>query len=191
VLAAGAHHTATFKPGFGFTMPAAGWENLSDEGGAFGLLPIDSPGDTIVFFRDPTATTPEGDLILSVDSTVDAIAAWLPTNAALTVGSATKASVGGLKGVRMDIAAAPSATPSVNCPVETCVAFFKAIDPAPVKTWQWDWGAVTSERQRLYLLTTADGGVIAIFVDSLDGTTFDTMTAAADTILATVKFDKP
>jgi hypothetical protein len=72
----------------------------------------------------------------------------------------------------------------------TCVTIFKGVDPGAVKTWQWDWGTATSEAQRLYLLTTADG-VVAIFVDSLDGTTFPALTATADSILATVKFDKP
>jgi hypothetical protein len=33
-------------------------------------------------------------------------------------------------------------------------------------------------------------GVVLIFVDSLDGTTFDALTRRADAILATVKFDR-
>jgi len=32
--------------------------------------------------------------------------------------------------------------------------------------------------------------VVVIIVDSIDGTTFDTMIKAANTILATVKFDQ-
>jgi hypothetical protein len=66
----------------------------------------------------------------------------------------------------------------------------RGTDPSPQKTWDWDWGAATSERMQLYLL---DGptDVTAIVVDSLDGTTFDTLAAKADKILASVKFDKP
>jgi hypothetical protein len=41
----------------------------------------------------------------------------------------------------------------------------------------------------MYVLT-ATAGVVLIFVDSLDGTTFDALAKRADTILATVKFDK-
>ncbi len=43
--------------------------------------------------------------------------------------------------------------------------------------------------QRLYVLDGKDGPVL-IIVDSLDGTTFDSLTAAADAILASVKFDQ-
>jgi hypothetical protein len=65
---------------------------------------------------------------------------------------------------------------------------FRGRDAAP--TWEWDWGFGGPERQRLYLLSAKDG-VVAIFVDSLDGTTFDALTRAADGILATVRFDGP
>jgi len=191
LLGPGSYHTRIFKPGFGFKVAAAGWENLADEGGVFGLLPISSPGDAILFFRQPKATSPDGTPVFSVDISVDAIAKWLAANPALSVGTQATVTIGGLKGVRMDVAIAPDAGPSLNCPVRTCVSIFKGVDPGAVKIWQWDWSAATSERQRLYLLTAAGAGVIAIFVDSLDGTTFDALTASADTILATVRFDKP
>jgi hypothetical protein len=190
LLAAGTHHTVSFKPGFSFTMPTDGWENLADAGGDLGLLPIASPGDAIYFFREPKATDPAGNPIFSVDISVDAITTWLKTNAALTVGPMSPISIGGLKGVRMEIAAAPTTVPTTGCEVQTCVDIFKGTDPAAVKAWQWDWGTATSERQRLDLLTTRDGGVIAIFVDSLDGTTYDALGKTADTILGSVSFDK-
>jgi len=44
-------------------------------------------------------------------------------------------------------------------------------------------------KQRLYALDGKDGAVL-VFVDALDGTTFDRLTTAANTILASVKFDK-
>jgi hypothetical protein len=46
-------------------------------------------------------------------------------------------------------------------------------------------------RQRLYLLEAQDGAGVTTFVDSLDGSAFDEMRAAADEILPTVEFDKP
>lgn len=193
LLAAGVHHTQVFKPGFAFTMAASGWENLSQTGGVFSLLPIDSPGDGIWFFRQPKATAPDGTPVFSVDISVDAIKAWLATNKALSVGPVTQASVGGLKGVWMDLAIPATASPggSAGCSsVQVCVSIFKGVDPSAIKTWTWDWGTASPERQRLYLLTATDG-VIAIFVDSFDPTTFDALNKAADTILATVRFDKP
>jgi hypothetical protein len=172
-------------------MRSTGWENLSDEGGAFGLVPIDRPGDAIMFFREPKATTPDGNPVFSVDITVDAIKRWLATDTAITVGPMTDVTVGGLSGVKTEIAVAAGVDSHPgDCPVKTCVSIFKGVDPAAVKTWQWDWGTASSEAQRLYLLATTDG-VVAIFVDSLDGTTFPALSATADKILATIKFDKP
>ncbi|MEO8570964.1 MAG: hypothetical protein ABI553_04620 [Chloroflexota bacterium] len=85
LLGAGPHHTQVFKAGFAFTMAAAGWENPGQAGGAFGLLPIDSPGDMILFVRQPKATSPDGTAVFAVDISVDAIKAWLVTNKALTL----------------------------------------------------------------------------------------------------------
>jgi hypothetical protein len=86
----------------------------------------------------------------------------------------------------MDFALAPGAVGSpAACPAQACLDLFIGRS----NTWEWDWGTASSERQRMYVLETK-GGVVLIFVDSLDGTTFDSLTAAADTILATVKFDQ-
>ena len=170
-------------------MATTGWENLSDEGGIFELLSLDHSGDGISFFRQPRPTMPDGTLVAGIDSKVEAISAWMASNAALTVSPATQVPVGGLNGQRMDFAIAPGTEshPS-DCPVQVCVLAFIGRDPSSKPTWQWDWGSAGPERQRLFLLAATDG-VVAIFVDSLDGTTFDALTRAADEILATVKFD--
>ncbi len=90
----------------------------------------------------------------------------------------------------MDITTAPGAdSHTSDCPVQTCVAFFNGKDPSSKPTWARDWGSVSSERQRLYLLTASDG-IVAIVVESVDGTTFDAITKTADTILGSVVFDK-
>jgi len=69
--------------------------------------------------------------------------------------------------------------------VVTCVILFIGRS----NTWEWDWGTASSDRERMYVLT-AKSDVVLVFVDSFDGTTFDALTKRADTILATVKFDK-
>ena len=46
-----------------------------------------------------------------------------------------------------------------------------------------------SEKQRMDVLATKDG-VVLVIVDSLDGTTYDSLVKKADTILSTVTFDK-
>jgi len=186
LIAAGSHHTQLFVPGFSFTMAAAGWENLAMSPGNVSLLPLDAPGDELAFFAQPRLTKPDGTLDFSAKITADGIAGWFATNTDLTVGPATDVTIGGLHGKQLDFSVAPTSTAhQADCPVQTCVFVMSAQAP----TWEWDWGVISSERERMVVLDSKDG-VVVIFVDSIDGTTFDTMTKAADTILATVKFDK-
>jgi hypothetical protein len=188
LLPAGSYHTQHFSPGFGFTITSGRWENLSDEGGIFPILSIDRPDDAILFFRQPWPTRPDGVRAAGVATNVTELTAWLTANPSLDTSEPKPVTVGGLTGTQIDLALAPgteNADPS--CPVQVCATVFIG----RATTWEWDWGFAGPERQRLYLLEASDGGVVAIFVDSLDGTTFDEMTAAADEILPTIEFDKP
>jgi len=191
LLSPGKYHTQVLVPGFSFAIAEAGWENIGQAGGNFALLSTTEPGDGILVFWRPQPTNSDGSLVSGVKSTVADLGRWLEQNKDLTVSNAANVAVGGLKGKRWEVAAAPTATArTFDCPTTACVTFMRGTDPSPQKTWDWDWGAATSERMQLYLL---DGptDVTAIVVDSLDGTTFDTLAAKADKILASVKFDKP
>jgi hypothetical protein len=183
----GVHHTQLFVPGFSFTMPEAGWENLGMSPGNVSLLPLDAPGDEIAFFAQPKLTKTDGTLDLSAPLTVDGITGWFAAHPDLTVGPATDVTVGGLHGKRMTVEAASTSTAHYppDCPVKTCVNLMQGRAP----TWAWDWGSASSEKQRMDVLAVKDG-VVLIFVDSLDGTTYDDLIKSADTVLATVKFDK-
>ena len=186
LIAAGSHHSQLFVPGFSFTMAAAGWENLAMSPGDVALLPLDAPGDEIAFFAHPRLTKPDGTLDLSAKTTADGIAGWFATNADLTVGPVTDVTIGGLHGKQLDLSVAPTSTAhQADCPVQTCVLLMSA----QAATWAWDWSTISSERQRLDVLDSKDG-VAVIFVDSLDGTTYDALIKRADAILATVKFDQ-
>jgi hypothetical protein len=184
-----AYTTREFTPHFTFSVPEPGWENISDEGGILQLWPIASPGDAIAFFRDPRATDADRAYAQGVGTSVDALATWLASNPLVVVTPAKRVTVGGLTGLTMDIRVATGTglEGAADCPVQLCVGLFKGVDPSKFQAWKWDWGSAGRETQRLYLLTSA-AGVVAIFVDSYDGTTFDSMTKAAGTILATVKF---
>jgi hypothetical protein len=188
LLAAGTtYHTEAFEPTITVTPPADGWENLSDEGAVFMLLSIDAPGDAIAFFRGAKAVKPDG-TTASADDTVEGLSSWLASNDLLDVTTATPVTVGGLQGVAMDIKiAADAVNHPADCPVQTCIPIFKGEDSSAKPPWHWDWGSVDGETQRLYLLNAADG-VVAIFVDSYDGLTFDALTTAADGILAGLRF---
>jgi len=191
LLKPGKHHTEVFIPGFSFAISGPGWENIGQAGGNFALLSTTDPGDAILFFYRPRPTSADGTLVSGVKSTAADIGRWLEQNKDLSVSKAADVAIGGLKGKRWEVETAPTATARTSdCPTTTCVTFIRGTDPSPQKTWDWDWGAATSERMQLYLL---DGPkeMTAIVVDSLDGTTFDALTAQADKILASVKFDRP
>jgi hypothetical protein len=188
VLTAGStYETQGFQPKITLTMPVDGWENLADELAVFQLLPISAPGDAIAFFRGAEGVEADG-TTASVDQTVTGLSDWVASNDLLAVTAATPITVGGLSGVTMDITIAPGAVshPS-DCPVQTCVHIFKGEDMTARPVWHWDWGSADGEIQRLYLLTASDG-VVAIFVDSFDGTTFEALTTGADKILAALTF---
>ena len=182
------YQSKVFKPRFSFKVPSNDWENLSETGGTIQLLPIDAPGDAIWFFTDPGATAPDGKPAAGVGDTVSDLSKWLASNPLLHVTPPKAVTVGGLKGVTMDITIAAGAVSHYgDCPVQTCVAIFKGVDPSKFPTWSWDWGLAGLEAQRLYLLSSPDG-VVAVFVNSLDGKTFDAMTTAASQIIGTLKF---
>jgi hypothetical protein len=186
LLAPGTYKADLFEPGFAFAIADGRWENLSMTPGHIGLDSIDTPGDGIQFFAHPRVVKPDGSLDLSVKMTAAGISDWLAANQDLTVGPVTDVTLGGLTGRRMDVAIAPNAVvPTGDCPVQRCLGLFDAQG----STWAWDWGVADSELQRLYVLDSKSGPVL-IFVDSLDGTTFEAITKAADSILATVKFEK-
>jgi hypothetical protein len=107
----------------------------------------------------------------------------------LMASTPTPVTVGGLQGVRLDLELAPRAeSRPEGCPVQTCVSVFRGKDPAPLPSWTWDWAIASGEQARVYLLTSSDG-VLAIIVDSLDGTTMPSLSHDADDILASVHFE--
>jgi hypothetical protein len=175
--------TKIFKPAITFSIPVAGWINQFDGVGDFGLIELDPAGDGVLFFRDPRATD------ASVGPGIDAIAAWLATDKNLAVTAATTVKLGGLSGVAMDVRTAAGATTDPGCRVQVCVGFLRGDDPLAndLYPWHWDWGTAGPEAQRLYLLKTADG-TMAIVVDSVDGTTFESLIATWEKIAPTVKF---
>ncbi|MFL5643490.1 MAG: hypothetical protein ACJ77C_11380 [Chloroflexota bacterium] len=182
----GSHHTDVFAPGFSFTMPEAGWENLEMSPGSANLLPLDAPGDVIAFFTKGKLTKPDGTLDFSVPLTVDGITGWFVAHPDLSVEAPTDVTVGGLHGKRIAFTVSPTSKSHFprDCPVVTCVILWDAQGA----TWGWDWGIGSSEKQRMDVLATKDG-VVLVMVDSLDGTTYDSLTRQADTILSSVKFD--
>jgi hypothetical protein len=185
VLTAGqVYTTKIFEPPITFTVPASEWVNISDRGGSFQLLSTTSLGDAIYFFRDPRAADAD------VGTAVPDLAAWLAANPNFDVTPARSVTVGGLDGVVLDVRLASGAVnDDPGCPVQVCVRILRGDDPdaSDPYPWHWDWGLAGPETDRLYLLTAPEG-VLAVFVDSIDGETFDLMTTTFDQIAPTLSF---
>jgi hypothetical protein len=176
--------TKVFTPATSFTMPNADFVNPFDTGGYFGLLSTRDIGDEIRFFRDARSFDK------SAGDSVTDLALWIEAYDKLDVTPFQPVKIGGLSGVWMDIRIAADATnQDPGCPVQVCVPTLRGDDPVqndPYQ-WHWDWGSAGLETQRLYLLDARDT-IIAIFVDSRDGLTFDALTQVFDTIKATIAF---
>lgn len=188
LLKPGPHRTAVFSPPFSFTLTASGWQNREDSDGVFPIESLAAPGDAILFFRFPTAVSPSGGAVPQVGGRVSDLTAWLRTLRQLEASPPVAVTIGGLKGQQLDLAIAKAAESHPDgCPVRACVNLFAGLDPRPKPVWKWDLSLAGPERERLILLTARDG-VVLIVIDSLDGTTFDSLVEAAKPILASVRF---
>ena len=186
LLDPGSYHSQAFTPGFAFSTTKAGWQNREEVAWVLPLLPIDHPGDSLVFFRDPRVSADDGTVLPSVTADLPSIVAWFKANPSLRVTAPVGVNVGGLDGLRFDVDIAPgAANTDPSCPVRVCQAML-AGQAAPGQ--RWGWGLAGTEKERIYLLG-GPTGTVAIIADSVDGASFDDLTTRAAEILATVKFD--
>ena len=186
LLAPGPYHSEDFASGFAFTIAKAGWQNREEVAWVLPLLPIDHPGDALVFFRNPRVSADDGSVLSSVAADVPSMLAWFAANPSLEMTKPVDVNIGGLAGTQFDISVAKgAANTDASCPVRVCQAIL-AGQAAPGQSW--GWGLAGIEKERIYLLTDATG-TIAVVVDSVDGASFDDLTSRASEILATVKFD--
>ncbi len=182
LLDAGEHTSGGFQPTLTFTVPA-GWANLEDRQGVFTLLPLDIPGDAIILFGKPQATEDDGRIVSGADNSTAGLAAYLRGRTDLDV-SATTTRIGGVEAQQLDIAIRPGTIAKARgCEVAVCVTFASGRG----KTWDYQAGLAGTERARVYLVDAA-GTTTLIVVDSLDGTTFGDLTAAAEPIVASMAF---
>jgi hypothetical protein len=179
--------TTTFKPKLSFSVPTAEWDNPNEAGGEMPLFSTrpELLGDVIFFFSHAQSIDPK------VGSKFEEIVAWLQTYDQIDATPAKPVTIGGLKGVTMDVKVAPGAVNAdPACPAQVCVGILVGADPDPKDPylWHWDWGLGGTEIMRLNLLN-ANGNTVLVLADSVDGTTFKAITDALDAIAPTIKFD--
>jgi hypothetical protein len=186
LLPPGSYHSENFDPAFSFSITEPGWQNLEEVPWVLPLLPVDHPGDAVMFFRGPRVSADDGRILASVGADVPAIVAWFVANGSLSVSSPADVTVGGLAGMWFDVSVAPGASNTdPGCPVRVCQAMLAG---KAGSGQLWGWGLAGIEKERIYLLT-ARNGTVAIVVDSMDGASFDDLARRASTVLATVEFD--
>jgi hypothetical protein len=185
-LPAGAYTSRTFQPSVSYTLPA-GWDNPTDAADYFELVPAGSEIAGIHLFRDPKAMSQAADCPASpepgVGGTSSQLAAWIRARPGLAVGDPRIVTVGGLRGIEIDVAIADGW--AGTCP------FANGLPAVPLfvgKTGGYQWVVAGSERLRLSLLDVPGGGTVVVDVDAFDGSVFDSLVANAAPIVDTFTF---
>jgi hypothetical protein len=185
-MPAGTYTSTLFQPAVTFTVPD-GWAMPLDTPPYLQLIPAGSEVLGIHLFRDPVAAsqdpacpaTPEP----GVGTTSTELVAWLRGRPGLVVGTPVMATVGGLRGVSIDVAIRNGWTTS--CP------FAGGSPTVPLitsKTAAYHWVIVGNERLRFYVLDLPGGGTVIVDVDAYDGTQYDALIRSAAPIVRSMQF---
>lgn len=185
-LAVGRHEFGLFKPLgggasglFSFTVPT-GWSVSEGAPADLSLrIPGASDGASIRVFSNvvPVSNSPDAGCAAGpadVQGTPAAIAAWLATR--LVVTTPTPVTIGGLRGVMVDV--------SVNPALVTCPDLF--VDFA----YGLGAGLSGERRARYVLLDRGDGQILLIAIEAPDKATWDAAIANAMPIVQTFEFSR-
>lgn len=186
-LPAGSHATTAFSPAVTFTLPE-GWEKPLDTDLMVTLRPAGSEVDTVNLFRDARAASQAADCARGpepgVGTTSSELAAWLRERPGLVVSNPTMATVGGLRGVGIDVGIRGGWTES--CPFANGNPTVPLITGPNANSYHWvTYGA---ERMRLYILDVPSGGTVTVMIDTVLGDQIDTLIALASPIVRSMAF---
>ncbi len=185
-MPAGTYASKAFKPAVTFTVPV-GWDNPDDAADYLRLRPVGSDVVGIHLFRDPVAASQDKACPATaepgVGGTSSQLAAWIRGLAGLTVSDPKIATIGGLRGVELDIGIKAGWTTS--CP------FANGSPTVPLFVGQnasYRWIVAGSERLRIYLLDVPSGGTVVVDVDAFEGSLIDQFLALAAPVVASLSF---
>lgn len=188
-LQPGTHRSAAFKPAVTYTVPN-GWRVASDSANYFALQPVTSEITGIHFFRDPLPASQDLACPTSSEPGVGALslelATWIRGLPGIVASSPRMVTVGGLRGVELDVAL--NAGWTASCP------FANGIPTVPLfvgANGDLRWVAAGNERLRLSLLDVPGGGTVVVDIDAFDGTMMDELLAAATPIVQSLSFATP
>lgn len=187
-IVTGPYTTTAFRPTFTLTLPD-GWVISADTDIYFAANPVETNLMGIYVFRDVVAasqdpacpTIPEP----GVGRTSTELVAWMRGNKGLVVGAPVMASVGGLRGIQVDVAIAPGWTQS--CP------FANGLPTVPLLTdgTGLRWVMAGSERLRLHVLDLPTGGTVIVDLDAFDGDLYAPLIEMAAPAVKSLQFATP
>jgi hypothetical protein len=188
-LPAGTYTSRAFQPPVTFTLPA-GWWIPSDSGDYLGIKPVASDLIGVHLFRDPLAASQDLACRTSAEPGVGTLsvelATWIRGLDGLVVSNPRIATVGGLRGVELDLAIAVEWTAS--CP------FANGLPTVPLFVGpnnSFRWVIAGNERLRLWLLDVPGGGTVVVDIDAFDGSLMDTLLVEGAQIVRSFSFAGP
>jgi hypothetical protein len=188
-LPPGTYTSAAFQPAVTYTVPN-GWRVASDSSDYFALQPANSEITGIHIFRDPQAASQDPTCPTSPEPGVGTgsleLATWIRGLPGMVASSPRMVTVGGLRGVELDLALNTGWTAS--CP------FANGVPTVPLfvgTNGNMRWVVAGNERLRLSLLDVPGGGTVVVDIDAFDGTLFDELLAAATPIVQSLEFATP
>jgi hypothetical protein len=188
-LPPGTYTSAAFQPAVTYTVPN-GWRVASDSSDYFALQPANSEITGIHIFRDPQAASQDPTCPTSPEPGVGTgsleLATWIRGLPGMVASSPRMVTVGGLRGVELDLALNTGWTAS--CP------FANGVPTVPLfvgTNGNLRWVVAGNERLRLSLLDVPGGGTVVVDIDAFDGTLFDELLAAATPIVQSLEFATP
>ena len=188
-LAPGTYTSRAFLPAVTYTVPT-GWRVDEDVASHFALQPVDSEVVGIHLFRDPLAASQDPACLAIPEPGVGTlsleIATWIRGLPGIIASSPRMATVGGLRGVELDVALNTGWTAS--CP------YASGIPTVPLFVGEGGslrWTIAGNERLRLSLLDVPGGETVVVDIDAFDGTQMDGLLAAAAPIVQSFSFATP
>ncbi len=184
-MPAGTYTSAAFQPAVTFTVPD-GWVKLEDSGLYLSLYPADNNLIGVHLFRDPKAASQDVSCPAQpepgVGGTSSELATWISGRPGLVVSTPTMATVGGLRGVAIDVALKAEWTQA--CPFSDGVPAVPLINSPEIDHWV----VVGNERLRMFLLDLPGGGLVAVDLDAFDGNQIEDLLARSNSIVRSLQF---
>jgi hypothetical protein len=200
-LPAGTYVSETFMPPLTYTVPE-GWKMLEDNLGGYVLNPADAPFDprqglTVNVWRDVEAPSPEFCGAFPVEEagySAQKITTWLASYEGLVATQPAPVTVGGLDGFMIDAVMSPSFTELCLARLDEPIVWTLIGSGSSSSVHQ---GLSAVDAQRIYVLDLADGGNVAILINSccdpkngdLDNAEFQEAIANTTPIVESFQFD--